>query len=181
MKHDGRREVRSAVFYEKQKQEDAEMKVVLATRNRYLESGLLLLLKEYRVTVAREFFLPENRWCTPEYDESWVIICDALLGRLMRCMFQGRLFLQLGAESLRDGRQISDAISHGVWTYNRVARPLTMSEMVVMFGYIYRQLSPCRLAAEMDIHTKTVNTFLYTGMAKNGLHGVSVKHLAAAE
>ncbi|BBF46792.1 hypothetical protein BvCmsB16680_02515 [Escherichia coli] len=28
---------------------------------------------------------------------------------------------------------------------------------------------------------KTVNSFLYTGMAKNGLYGVSVKHLACAE
>ncbi|MCN6776094.1 hypothetical protein MLU30_23515, partial [Escherichia coli] len=93
----------------------------------------------------------------------------------------GRHFLQLGAESLRDGEQISDAIRNGVWTYNSVARPLTMSEMVVMFGYVYRQSRPCRLASEMGIHTKTVNTFLYTGMAKNGLYGVSVKHLACAE
>ncbi len=28
--------------------------------------------------------------------------------------------------------------------------------------------------------TRTVNSFLYTGMAKNGLYGVSVKHLACA-
>ncbi|MGP0735900.1 hypothetical protein, partial [Escherichia coli] len=115
--------------------------------------------------LAREFFLPENRRYIPDFDESWLIICDTLLGRLMRCMFQGRHFLQLGAESLRDGEQISDAIRNGVWTYNSVARPLTMSEMVVMFGYVYRQSRPCRLASEMGIHTKTVNTFLYTGMA----------------
>ncbi|EGF1626197.1 hypothetical protein IB352_004932 [Escherichia coli] len=157
------------------------MKVILATRNRYLEYGLQQLLKKHSVILAREFFMPENRWYTPEYNESWLIICDTLLGRLMRCMLQGRRFLQLGAELLRDGEQIRDAIRNGVWTYNSVARPLTMSEMVVMFGYVYRQLRPCRLASEMGIHTKTVNTFLYTGMAKNGLYGVSVKHLACAE
>lgn len=157
------------------------MKVILATRNRYLEYGLKHLLKRHKVILAREFFLPENRHFVPEHDESWLIISDVLLGRLIRCMFQGRRFLQLGAESLRDGEQISDAIRNGVWTYNSVVRPLTMSDMVVMFGYVYRQSRPCRLASEMGIHTKTVNTFLYTGMAKNGLYGVSVKHLACAE
>ncbi|EEY1770916.1 hypothetical protein I3N91_004950, partial [Escherichia coli] len=116
----------------------------------------------------------------PDFDESWLIISDGLLGRLMRCMFQGRHFLQLDAELLRDGEQISDAIHNGVWTYNSAARPLTMSEMVVMFGYVYRQSRPCRLASEMGIHTKTVNTFLYTGMAKNGLYGVSVRRLVGA-
>ena len=156
------------------------MKVILATRNRYLEYGLQVLLKEHSVILAREFFLPENRRYIPDFDESWLIISDGLLGRLMRCMFQGRHFLQLDAELLRDDEQISDAIHNGVWTYNSAARPLTMSEMVVMFGYVYRQSRPCRLASEMGINTKTVNTFLYTGMAKNGLYGVSVRRLVGA-
>ena len=34
------------------------MKVILATRNRYLEYGLQALLKEHSVILAREFFLP---------------------------------------------------------------------------------------------------------------------------
>ena len=157
------------------------MKVILATRNRYLEYGLQELLKEHSVILAREFFLPENRRYIPDPDESWLIICDTWLGRLMRCIFHGRHFLQLEAESLRDSELISDAIRNGVWTHNSVARPLTMSEMVVLFGYVYRQLRPCRLASEMGIHTKTVNTFLYTGLAKNGLGGSGVRLLAVAD
>ena len=35
------------------------MKVILATRNRYLEYGLQALLKGHSVILAREFFLPE--------------------------------------------------------------------------------------------------------------------------
>ncbi|EMG9443105.1 hypothetical protein V5268_004351 [Escherichia coli] len=158
------------------------MKVILVTRNRYLEYGLNQLLKKiYPVVTAREFFMSSNRWYVPDYNESWLIINDAYFARLMRCLFQGRHFLQLDAKLLRDSEQISDAIRNGVWTYNSVARPLTMSEMVVMFGYVYRQLRPCRLAGEMGVHPKTVHTFLYSGMAKNGLYGVSVKQLACAE
>ncbi|MDZ4946493.1 hypothetical protein [Escherichia coli] len=37
------------------------MKVILATRNRYLEYGLQQMLEGYRVILAREFFIPENR------------------------------------------------------------------------------------------------------------------------
>lgn len=170
-----------AVFYWGIKQEGAAMKVILATKNRYLEYGLQELLKGHSVILARDFFLPENRRHIPEFDESWLIISDGLLGRLMQCIFQGRHFLQLDAELLRDGEQISDAIRNGVWTHNSVATSLTMSEMVVMFGYVYRQLRPCRLASEMGINTKTVNSFLYMGMAKNGLQGVSIKYLANAK
>ncbi|EMV9009620.1 hypothetical protein ACH7OW_004694 [Escherichia coli] len=112
------------------------MKVIIATRNRYMEYGLLLLLKGHRVILAREFFMPQNRRCILEYDESWLIISDA--------------------------------------------SQLSMSEMVVMFGYVFRELNTCYLAREMGIHVKTVNSFLYKGMAKNGLQGVSVKRLAYA-
>ncbi|ELC87649.1 hypothetical protein A13W_05205, partial [Escherichia coli KTE193] len=54
------------------------MKVILATRNRYLEYGLQALLKEHSVILAREFFLPENRRYIPDFDESWLIISDGL-------------------------------------------------------------------------------------------------------
>lgn len=125
--------------------------------------------------------MPENRRQILDYDESWVIISDALLGRLMRCMFQGRHYLQLIAEDIRCEGQIRDALRYNEWAFNPFAQALTMSEMVVMFGYIYRQLKPCSLAREMGVHTKTVNTFLYTGLAKNGLQGVNVKHLINVE
>ncbi len=155
------------------------MKVILATHNRYLEEGLSLLLKAgYRVVTAREFFMPSNRWHVPDINESWLIISDALLGRLMRCLFQGRHFLQLDAECLRGVEDIQEGVRNGVWSNRIMYRALTMSEMVVMFGYVYRQSCPCRLASEMGVHTKTVNTFLYMGMAKNGLQGRSVKLLA---
>ncbi|EFJ6281960.1 hypothetical protein A2K27_004523 [Escherichia coli] len=55
------------------------MKVILATRNRYLEYGLQQMLEGYRVILAREFFIPENRKSVPTHDESWVIICDAMV------------------------------------------------------------------------------------------------------
>lgn len=57
----------------------AAMKVILATRNRYLEYGLQQMLEGYRVILAREFFIPENRKSVPTHDESWVIICDAMV------------------------------------------------------------------------------------------------------
>ncbi|EEV8846451.1 hypothetical protein [Escherichia coli] len=154
------------------------MKVILATHNRYLEDGLCSLLQGYRVILAREFFMPENRHHIPEHNESWLIICDGQLRRLMRSLFHGRHFLQLDAESVKSAADINDAVRNGLWTWNTAARALTMSEMVVMFGYIYRQLRPCRLSTEMGVNQKTVNTFLYTGLAKNGLDGSSVRLLA---
>ncbi|EOL1189841.1 TPA: hypothetical protein ACNK1C_005310 [Escherichia coli] len=153
------------------------MKVILATRNRYLEYGLQQMLEGYSVILAREFFMPENRKHTPENNESWVIICDALLGRLMRCMFQGRRYLQLDAEEMTGRLDTYRKIRNGDWVQNTYTRPLTMSEMVVMFGYVYRESKPCHLAREMGINTKTVNTFLYLGLGKNGLRYRSVKHL----
>ncbi|TXQ13336.1 hypothetical protein FV293_30130, partial [Escherichia coli] len=61
-------------FMGHKKQEGAAMKVILATRNRYLEYGLQALLKGHSVILAREFFLPENRRYIPDFDESWLII-----------------------------------------------------------------------------------------------------------
>ncbi|EED0073040.1 hypothetical protein F8546_004423 [Escherichia coli] len=153
------------------------MKVILATRNRYLEYGLQQMLEGYRIILAREFFTPENRKSVPAHDESWVIICDALLGRLMCCMFQGRRYLQIDAEDVTGRLETYRKIRNGEWVHNTYARPLTMSEMVVMFGYVYRESKPCHLAREMGINTKTVNTFLYIGLGKNGLKYRSVKHL----
>ncbi|BCM43772.1 hypothetical protein [Escherichia coli] len=157
------------------------MKVILATRNRYLEYGLQQLLKKHSVILAREFFMPENRWYTPEYNESWLVICDGQLRRLMRSLFQGRHFLQLDVDMVRGIEDVHDAVRNNLWLWNTGARALTMSEMVVIFGYIYRQLRPCRLASEMGINPKTVNTFLYTALAKNDLDGSRVRLLAIAD
>ncbi|ENB0952049.1 hypothetical protein ABG677_004896, partial [Escherichia coli] len=113
--------------------------------------------------------------------ESWLIICDSQLGHLMRSMFQGRRFIQLDLEALKGGHDIHNAVRNRLWTWNKKARALTMSEMVVMFGYIYRQLRPSHLASEMRVNIKTVNTFLYSGLAKNGLKRSSVRLLAISE
>ncbi|WP_105493158.1 hypothetical protein [Escherichia coli] len=153
------------------------MKFILATRNRYLECGLQVLLKGSRIHFARDFFMPANRRSVLHGEESWVIICDASLGRLMHCMFQGRHFLQMDVEKVKGLQDIHDVVRNGLWTWNTTVRALTMSEMVVMFGYVYRELKPLQLAKEMGIHTKTVNTFLYTGLAKNGMQSLNVRHL----
>ncbi|EPW7972190.1 hypothetical protein ACWPJK_005741, partial [Escherichia coli] len=79
------------------------------------------------------------------------------------------------------GHDIHNAVRNRLWTWNKKARALTMSEMVVMFGYIYRQLRPSHLASEMRVNIKTVNTFLYSGLAKNGLKRSSVRLLAISE
>ena len=157
------------------------MKLILATRNYYLEYGLRLLLKGCRVILAQEFFMPENRRVILDSKEPWLIICDSQLGHLMRSMFQGRRFIQLDLEALKGGHDIHNAVRNRLWTWNKKARALTMSEMVVMFGYIYRQLRPSHLASEMRVNIKTVNTFLYSGLAKNGLKRSSVRLLAISE
>ncbi|HBI2839765.1 TPA: hypothetical protein L7312_005026 [Escherichia coli] len=154
---------------------------VVATKNHYLEYGLSALLKREKVIIARTFFIPDNRWHILEYDEPYVIICDSNLARLMSCMFHGRKYFQLDADYITGLKDIQNVKHRSVWEHAPNARALTMSEMVVMFGYIYRQSRPCRLASEMGVNTKTVNTFLYTGMAKNGLQGKSVKSLVGRE
>ncbi|MCJ2699229.1 hypothetical protein LLF64_25270 [Escherichia coli] len=153
------------------------MKFILATRNHYLEYGLQVLLKGSRIHLARDFFISANRRSMLHGEESWVIICDASLGRLMRCMFQGRHFLQLDVENVKGLQDINNVVRSGLWAWDTTVRALTMSEMVVMFGYVYRELKPLQLAKEMGIHTKTVNTFLYTGLAKNGMQALNARHL----
>lgn len=157
------------------------MKVILVTHNYYLEYGLRFLLKEYCVILARELFRPENRRNILKHDESWLIICDSQLGRLMRSMFLGRHFIQLNVETLKGIQDIHNAVHNGLWSWNTTARTLTMSEMVVMFGYIYHQIRPWCLASDMGIKTKTVNTFLYSGLVKNGLGSAGGRFLAIAE
>ncbi|EPQ7544657.1 hypothetical protein ACUV95_004901 [Escherichia coli] len=157
------------------------MKVILATHNYYLEYGLRLLLKEYRVILAADLFRPENRRNVLKHDESWLIICDRQLGRLMSSMFLGRHFMQLNVETLKGIQDIHNAVHNGLWSWNTAARTLTMSEMMVMFGYIYHQLRPCRLASDMGIKIKTVNSFLYSGLVKNGLESADVRLLAIDE
>ncbi|HDR7818375.1 TPA: hypothetical protein QCY81_004869, partial [Escherichia coli] len=154
---------------------------VVATKNHYLEYGLSALLKREKVIIARTFFIPDNRGHILEYDEPYVIICDSNLARLMSCMFHGRKYFQLDADYITGLKDIQNVKHRSMWEHAPNARALTMSEMVVMFGYIYRQSRPCRLASEMGVNTKTVNTFLYTGMAKNGLQGKSVKSLVGRE
>ncbi|EET9187049.1 hypothetical protein FA848_005283, partial [Escherichia coli] len=46
----------SAVFSHVSMKQVAAMKVILATRNRYLEYGLQQMLEGYRIILAREFF-----------------------------------------------------------------------------------------------------------------------------
>lgn len=94
------------------------MKLILATRNYYLEYGLRLLLKGCRVILAQEFFMPENRRVILDSKESWLIICDSQLGHLMRSMFQGRRFIQLDLEALKGGHDIHNAVRNRLWTWN---------------------------------------------------------------
>ncbi|ENX5341817.1 hypothetical protein ACV2BG_004993 [Escherichia coli] len=154
------------------------MKILLTTRNRYLEYGMRFLLKKDEVIVARDFLTPANRWYIPEYDTAWLIISDRDLFRLMCCIFHGRKFLPLNVESVRNTEDIRNAVHHRDWSHD-TSGALTMSEMIVMFGCIFRELKPYRLAKEMGIHVKTVNSLLYSGMTKNGFRDKGVKSLAS--
>lgn len=103
------------------------------------------------------------------------------MGRLMRSMFLRRHFMQLNVETLKGIQDIHNAVHNGLWSWNTTARTLTMSDMMVMFGYIYHQLRLCHLASDMGIKIKTVNSFLYSGLVKNGLESADVKLLAIDE
>nr|WP_276535283.1 hypothetical protein [Citrobacter farmeri] len=137
------------------------------------------MLKGYDVILVRDFFLPANRRCRPEQETSWLIICDEVFSQLMRSLFQGRHFLLLDTALPVNEAETEERLRNGIWEYNKMARPLTMSEMVVIFSYVYMEWAPDYLAREMGISVKTVNSFLYRGLAKNGRHGVSVKHLVS--
>ncbi|BDY61116.1 hypothetical protein ACND0C_004318 [Escherichia coli] len=154
-------------------------KIILATRNRYLEYGMNFLLKKEEIIFARDFFVPENRWYIPEYDTAWLIISDRELFRLMNSMFHGRKFLQLNTESVKNTKDIKNALHQRCWNYDNTSRALTMSEMVVMFCYIFRQLKPYHLAKKMGINVKTVDSLLYSGMSKNGFKEKGIKSLAS--
>ncbi len=111
------------------------MKVILATRNRYFEYGLSCLLKKEQLIVARNFFIPSNRWYVIEHDVEWIIISDSSLCQLMRCMFHGRKFLLLGTESVRGVEKICNATQNSFICCDASSGTLTMSEMVIMFRF----------------------------------------------
>ncbi|WP_340533143.1 hypothetical protein [Escherichia coli] len=155
------------------------MRILLATRNRYLEYGMRFLLKKEEIIVARDFFMPANRWHIPEYDTEWLIISDENLFRLMNCIFHGRKFLQLNVGAVRNIKDIRNATHQKEGEHDNTSRALTMSEMIVMFGYIFGELKPHSLAKEMGVHVKTVDSLLYSGMTKNGFREKGVKSLAS--
>lgn len=155
------------------------MKVILATRNRYFEYGLSCLLKKEQLIIARNFFIPSNRWYVIEHDIEWIIISDFGLCPLMRCIFHGRKFLLLNAESVRGTEIICDVSQNSSVCCNALSGTLTMSEMVIMFRYFFYELTSHNLAKEMGINIKTVSTLLYSGMTKNGFKRKGIKSLAS--
>ncbi|EOT7759744.1 MULTISPECIES: hypothetical protein [Escherichia] len=155
------------------------MKILLATRNRYFEYGLSCLLKKEQTIVARNFFIPSNRWYVIEHDVEWIIISDYSLCQLMRCIFHGRKFLLLNVESVKEAEIIYDTFQNGFVYCDALSGALTMSEMVIMFRYFFYELTSHNLAKEMGIHIKTVSTLLYSGMTKNGFKRKGIKSLAS--
>lgn len=154
------------------------MKIVVATKNRYLECGLMSVLEDYDVIIAREFFTLAKRFRSLDGEESWFILCDERTGGLMRCLFHGRHFIQVSVESMKTLSQIQEKIRSGLWTYNRLSGTLSLSQMVVLFGYIFQEYSQGRLARMLGINSGTVHAFLTTAMSRNGLQGVNAKYLA---
>lgn len=122
------------------------MKVILATHNYWLTFATERVSHDSGCRFSQAGIL--------KHDESKLITCDSQLGRLMRSMFPGRHFMQLNVETLKEIQDIHNAVHNGLWSWNTTARTLTMSEMMVVFGYIYHQLRPCRLANDMGIKIK---------------------------
>ena len=50
-------------------------------------------------------------------------------------------------------------IRSGLWTYNRLSGTLSLSQMVVLFGYIFQEYSQGRLARMLGINSGTVHAF----------------------
>ncbi|WP_105462347.1 hypothetical protein [Escherichia coli] len=68
-------------------------------------------------------------------------------------------YLEYGLQVLLKGLQdINNVVRSGLWARNTTVRTLTMSEMAVMFGYVYRELKPLQLA-------------------KNGMQALNARHL----
>ncbi|EPX0279853.1 TPA: LuxR family transcriptional regulator, partial [Escherichia coli] len=100
------------------------MQIIIMTRDRYLEYGLMCVLNGYRLTTGRELFDAGKRRL-PLPEDSYVILCDRNLERLTYCMFCGRRFLVIPVSSVRCLTDIRQAIRCGAWLFGHTARPLT--------------------------------------------------------
>ncbi|MCW3227352.1 LuxR family transcriptional regulator [Escherichia coli] len=154
------------------------MQIIIMTRDRYLEYGLMCVLNGYRLTTGRELFDAGKRRL-PLPEDSYVILCDRNLERLTYCMFCGRRFLVIPVASVRCLTDIRQAIRCGAWLFGHTARPLTRTEMVVVFGVVFHEYGFTFLADQLGISMKTVCAHLYNAMEKSGLRGVSVKYLCS--
>lgn len=144
--------------------------------DRYLEYGLMRILSGYQVTTGRELFnAGKQRQSLPE--DSYVILCDRNLERLTYSMFCGRRFLVIPVSSVRCLTDIRQTIRRGAWLFGHTARPLTRTEMVVVFGVVFHDYGFTFLADRLGITMKTVCAHLYNAMEKNGMRGVSIKYL----
>ena len=110
-------------------------------------------------------------------EDSYVILCDRNLERLTYSMFCGRRFLVIPVSSVRCLTDIRQTIRRGAWLFGHTARPLTRTEMVVVFGVVFHDYGFTFLADRLGITMKTVCAHLYTAMEKNGMRGVSIKYL----
>ena len=152
------------------------MLIIIMTRDRYLEHGLMRILSGYQVTTGRELFnAGKQRQSLPE--DSYVILCDRNLERLTYSMFCGRRFLVIPVSSVRCLTDIRQTIRRGAWLFGHTARPLTRTEMVVVFGVVFHDYGFTFLADRLGITMKTVCAHLYNAMEKNGMRGVSIKYL----
>lgn len=101
------------------------MLIIIMTRDRYLEYGLMRILSGYQVTTGRELFnAGKQRQSLPE--DSYVILCDRNLERLTYSMFCGRRFLVIPVSSVRcltDIRQTHPPWSVAVRTYGKATDP----------------------------------------------------------
>lgn len=134
-------------------------------RDRYLEYGLMRILSGYQVTTGRELFnAGKQRQSLPE--DSYVILCDRNLERLTYSMFCGRRFLVIPVSSVRCLTDIRQTIRRGAWLFGHTARPLTRTEMVVVFGVVFHDYGFTFLADRLGITMKTVCAHLYNAMEK---------------
>lgn len=125
---------------------------------------------------SRELFnAGKQRQSLPE--DSYVILCDRNLERLTYSMFCGRRFLVIPVSSVRCLTDIRQTIRRGAWLFGHTARPLTRTEMVVVFGVVFHDYGFTFLADRLGITMKTVCAHLYNAMEKNGMRGVSIKYL----
>ncbi|MDO1772772.1 LuxR family transcriptional regulator, partial [Escherichia coli] len=90
------------------------MLIIIMTRDRYLEYGLMRILSGYQVTTGRELFNDgKQRQSHPE--DSYEILCDSSLERLTYSMFCGSRFLVIPVSSVRCLTDIRQTIRRGAW------------------------------------------------------------------